>query len=176
MICCACYISLSFDPGVFKSIKRGMMRPSKSPKTKQANMFSALPNDIARHIAKIAINERNEDVLDQIRDSVARVMEFAATDNCGAVEYPMFDGSNKCIHVTKFDKNMLLASRGMTTLSVTFWLHTEEFELTKHTYSTPGGDFEEESDYLLFIMDKSGKYGDIVAEVFKHVFEGGVVY
>jgi len=64
----------------------------------------------------------------------------------------------------------------MTTLTITFWLHTDEFELTKHTYATPGGEYEEENDYSLFVVDKQGKYGDIVAEIFSHIFEGGIVY
>ena len=139
-------------------------------------MFSALPNDIARHITKIAIEERNDDVLDQIRNTVARVMEFAATNKCDFVETPLFDGSAKYLHITKFNKNTLLESRGMTTLTITFWLHTDEFELTKHTYATPGGEYEEENDYSLFVVDKQGKYGDIVAEIFSHIFENAVVY
>jgi len=139
-------------------------------------MFIALPNDIARHIAKIAINERNEDVLDQIRNTVAQVMEFAATDKCGFVETPLFDGSNKILRITQFNKNTLLASRGMTTLTITFWIHTEEFELTKHIYATPDGKYEEENDYSLYVVDKQGKYGDIVAEVFGHIFTDAIVY
>lgn len=134
-----------------------------------------MPNDIARHITKLAIEERNDDVLDQIRNTVARVMEFAATDKCDFVEMPLFDGSTKYLCITQFNKNTLLASRGMTTLTVTFWLHTEEFELTKNTYSTPGGDYEEENDYSLYV-DKQGKYGDIVAEVFGHIFPNAIVY
>jgi hypothetical protein len=138
-------------------------------------MFSALPNDIARHITKIAIEERNDDVLDQIRNAVSCVFEFAATDRCGFVEIPLFDGSSKYLHITKFSKNSLLESRGMTTLSVTFWLHVDEFELTKHTYFMDDK-YEEETDYSLFITDKQGKYADVVAEVFSHIFEGGIVY
>ena len=164
---------MSFDPGIPKNIKEEA-NPCNSPK--KTNMFSALPNDIARHITKIAIEERNGDVLDQIRNTVACVMEFAATDKCDFVEAPLFDGSAKYLHITEFNKNTLLASRGMTTLSITFWLHTDEFELTKHTYATPGGEYEEENDYSLFVVDKQGKYGDIVAEIFWHVFEGGIVY
>ena len=165
---------MSFDPGVSKNIKGGM-RPSKSSK-KQANMFSALPNDIARQIAKIAINERNEDVLDQIRNNVAHIMEFAATEKCDFVDTPLFDGSTKYLCVTQFKKNEQLAFRGMTTLTITFWLHSDEFELTKHTYVTPNGEYEEENDYSLYVVDKQGKYGDIVAEVFGHIFTDGIVY
>lgn len=139
-------------------------------------MFSALPNDIARHITKIAINERNKNVLDQIRNTVAQVMDFAATDKCGFVETPLFDGSTKFLRITQFNRNMLLASRGMTTLTITFWIHTEEFELTKHTYATPDDEYEEENDYSLYVIDKQGKYGDIVAEVFGHIFTHAIVY
>ncbi|AGE56391.1 hypothetical protein PBCVNEJV1_693L [Paramecium bursaria Chlorella virus NE-JV-1] len=138
-------------------------------------MFSALPNDIARKISTMAIEERNEDVLDQIRNVAARVMDFAARGACDFVETPLFGGS-KYLHITKFDKNELLKYRGMTTLTMTFWLHVEEFELTKHTYFTPDGTFGEENDYALFVADKQGKYGDVVAEVFRHIFQNAIVY
>ena len=139
-------------------------------------MFNALPNDIARHITKIAIEEKNKDVLDQIRNNVAQVMDFAATEKCDFVDTPLFDCSAKYLCVTQFKKNEQLASRGMATLSVTFWLNSEEFELTKHTYVTPAGEYEEENDYSLYVVDRQGKYGDIVAEVFGHIFMNGIVY
>ena len=139
-------------------------------------MFIALPNDIARHITKIAIEAKNEDVLDQIRNNVARIMEIAATEKCDFVDTPLFDGSTKYLCVTQFKKNEQLASRGMTTLTITFWLNSEEFELTKHTYVTPAGEYEEENDYSLYVIDRQGKYGDIVAEVFGHIFTDGIVY
>jgi len=139
-------------------------------------MFSALPNDIARHITKIAIEERNKNVLDQIRNNVVQVMDFAATDECGFMETPLFDGSTKYLHITQFKKNEQLASRGMITLTITFWVNSEEFELTKHIYVTPAGEYEEENDYSLYVIDRQGKYGDIVAEVFGHIFTDGIVY
>jgi len=139
-------------------------------------MFSALPNDLARHITKLAINERNKNVLDQIRNNVAQVMDVAATEKCDFVDTPLFDGSTKYLCVTQFKKNEQLASRGMATLTVTFWVNSEEFELTKHIYVTPNGEYEEENDYSLYVVDKQGKYGDIVAEVFGHIFTDGIVY
>lgn len=139
-------------------------------------MFSALPNDIARHITKIAIEAKNEDVLDQIRNNVARIMEIAATEKSDFVDTPLFDGSAKYLCVTQFKEDRQLASRGMITLTITFWIHSDEFELTKHTYVTPNGEYEEENDYSLYVVDKQGKYGDIVAEVFGHIFTDGTVY
>lgn len=139
------------------------------------NMFAALPTDISRQIFATAVEERNWDRLNELRATIASAFECAATGFCGVAEMPLFaDDSNKTLLITKFLKNEILRSRGILTLSMTFWVDTEEFELTKNTYATYDG---EEHDYSLFIVDKQHtKYADIVSEVFQYIFTTAVVY
>jgi hypothetical protein len=136
--------------------------------------MNTLPVDIARKIALVAIEERNIDKLNELRATIAEAFEYAATGFCGRAELQLFKDSNKTLLITKFIKNEILRSRGMLSLSMTFWVNTEEFELTKNTYAISGG---EEHDYTLFVVDKQHtKYADVVAEVFQHIFEVSFVY
>jgi hypothetical protein len=138
------------------------------------NMFATLPTDISRQIAIAAIEERNSDRLNQLRATIANAFEYAATGFCGVTEIPLYEDSLKMLIITKFLKNEIFRSRGMLTLSMTFWVDTEEFELTKNTYAVSGG---EEHDYSLYIVNKQcDKYTDVVAEVFQHIFEVSFVY
>jgi hypothetical protein len=139
------------------------------------SMFATLPADISRKIFVTAVEERNLDRLNEMRATIANAFEYAATGYCGIAEMPLFeDDSSKTLLITKFTKNDILRSRGILSLSMTFWVDTEEFELTKNTYAVYGG---EEHDYSLFIVDKQhDKYANIVSEVFCHIFTNSVVY
>jgi hypothetical protein len=139
------------------------------------NMFASLPVDISRRIFLTAVEERNIDRFNEMRATIANAFEYAATGYCGIVEMPLFeDDSSKTLLITKFTKNDILRARGILSLSMTFWVDTEEFELAKNTYAVDG---DEEHDYSLFIVDKMhNKYVDIVSEVFRHIFTTAVVY
>jgi len=135
-------------------------------------MFSSLPADICREITLQAIRQRNEDVRDEIKTTIARALECAVIESCAFVKMSLFPGSSKYLNIAEFS-DFKIGSMRSTTME--FWVDDQEFFVTKNTYYCDG-DFDEESDYSLFVHNKTGKYSDIVSETFKHLFPKSIVY
>ena len=134
-------------------------------------MFAALPSDVSREIALLAIRQRNTDVCNEIRATIAHVLDYA-TEDLGEYEpIPLFPGSSTRVSIEVVSRTKIGI---MTTVSVEFWIEDQEFFLTKTTYKEDG--FEEDDEYSLFVHNKDGKYSDIVAETFKNLLPRSIVY
>jgi hypothetical protein len=135
-------------------------------------MYTSLPTDIARQISILAIQKRHEDIQNQIRMSLMNILDCAVTEKCETNIIPLFKNSTKTLYVTRFSQDMTYFP-SMKNLMMTFRVHQDEFELTKNTYAVYGG---EEHEYALFVVNKHGRYADIVSELFGHMFVNSIIY
>jgi hypothetical protein len=133
-------------------------------------ILSNLPSELSRQIYADAVKLRNEDIYRKIQATIAEVLDFVPSNMCRFTEKPLFEGSQKSIHVTKFQVDKLMESNGVITTTMTFFVDDEEFEITKNEYH------DGEVDYSLYVVYKRAGYEDIVSDTFHNIFFNGIVY
>ena len=133
-------------------------------------ILSNLPSELSRQIYADAMKLRNEDIYRKIQATIAEVLDFVPSSRCRFTEKTLFEGSQKSIHVTKFQVDKLMESHGVITTTMTFFVYDEEFEMTMTEYQ------DGETEYSLYVVYKRAQYEDIVSDTFHNIFGEGTVY
>jgi hypothetical protein len=141
-------------------------------------MNSCIPTDVARIIAKRAIELRNEEIMIQIATTVVEAFDCAISGKCTWTEKRLFEGASKCLHITDFFTNGIFWKYGVEEFVMKFFLYDESFKyvhLKKLTPTGPGPNGET-NFHDLFVNVPGGKYASIVKSVFLYMFPDGKVH
>lgn len=161
---------MSFDPGHAKYLIRRKIILFFLKYFNMTMTLSDLPGELSRKIYADAVKLRDEDIYRKIQATIAEVLDFVPSDTCRFTEKPLFEGSQKSIHVTKFQVDKLMESHGVITTTMTFFVYDEEFEVTMTQYH------DGEVEYSLYVVYKRAQYEDIVSDTFHNIFFKGTVY
>ena len=135
-------------------------------------MNSCIPTDVARIIAKRAIELRNEEIIIQIATTVVEAFNCASSRKCMWTEKRLFEGTSKCLHITEFFMNGIYWKYGVEEFVMKFFVYDESFEYKQTKKLAPTGEvyFDE-----LIVNVPNGKYASIVKNVFLYLFPDGTV-
>ncbi|AGE57855.1 hypothetical protein ATCVNTS1_1060R [Acanthocystis turfacea Chlorella virus NTS-1] len=141
------------------------------------NMFSNIPTDVARIIAGLAIEMKNEDRTLDILTTFTNAFCLPKTETDAEYRVPVFDGSKDVARVSllydgEFSK--IGAHRYSVFIDIDTPVGQEEYRMHLNEYEDDGP--LEVSLQIVTGWNTADKYTNIITDAFQSVYPDGIVY
>ncbi|AGE59948.1 hypothetical protein ATCVTN60342_1022R [Acanthocystis turfacea Chlorella virus TN603.4.2] len=141
------------------------------------NMFSGIPTDIARIIAGLAIEMKNEDRTLEILTTFTNAFCLPKTETDAEYRVPVFDGSKDVARVSllydgEFSK--IGAHRYSVFIDIDTPAGQEEYRMYMNEYEDDGP--PEVSLQIVTGWNTADKYTNLITDAFQSVYPDGIVY
>ncbi|AGE53723.1 hypothetical protein ATCVGM07011_998R [Acanthocystis turfacea Chlorella virus GM0701.1] len=140
-------------------------------------MFSNIPTDVARIIAGLAIEMKNEDRTLDILTTFTNAFCLPKTETDAEYRVPVFDGSKDVARVSllydgEFSK--IGAHRYSVFIDIDMPAGQEEYRMHLNEYEDDGP--PEVSLQIVTGWNTADKYTDLITDAFQSVYPDGIVY